>query len=220
MAKVLSTTEEVLEEWKSLSSAEDRGFVKDGIINEELYWNARKRILFLNKEPYWVKDPTEHWDLREWIREDDWRSRSTRGTWPCLERAAFGIMEAKDGRAPSFPSTRTDCLNYFQMTAVANIKKTNGEKASNDADLVEHLKDRIHLLKIQIELVNPEIIICGNTFCVIRKLLPESSVTKLSEMVYDVDGRCYVDFWHPANRYPNKMNYYTLMSVLQLAHLL
>ena len=39
----------------------------------------------------------------------------------------------------------------------------------------------------------------------------------VSELVYSIDGMLVLDFWHPANQYPNVMNYYTALALLHQA---
>ena len=37
---------------------------------------------------------------------------------------------------------------------------------------------------------------------------------QISELVYDIDGMLVLDFWHPANRFPDVMSYYTTVVLL------
>ena len=72
------------------------------------------------------------------------------------------------------------------------------------------------MLLDQIDGINPDIIICGNTFGILRSCL--SDVKKVSIHAYkDSEKRLFVDFWHPSNRSPRIMNCYTLRELVESA---
>ena len=60
---------------------------------------------------------------------------------------------------------KTDIDNALSKIAVINIKKSEGvSKSDLYGDIVNYLIEDKELLKKQIELVNPDILVCGRTF--------------------------------------------------------
>ena len=55
----------------------------------------------------------------------------------------------------------------------------------------------------------------GNTWRLVKNLWP--CVKQISERVISIDGMLVLDFWHPANRYPDVMGYYTASALLHRA---
>ena len=86
--------------------------------------------------------------------------------------------------------------------------------------------DREEIRK-EFDLIDADIIVCGSTFGVLlEKVFEHPALTekKTSDNWYyfeDFDGsgkrRLYIDGYHPANRWPDLMNYYTVASIYQQA---
>ena len=43
------------------------------------------------------------------------------------------------------------------------------------------------------------------------------TLRRFSERVLKIDDMLVLNFWHPANRFPGEMNYYTALALLQQA---
>ena len=72
------------------------------------------------------------------------------------------------------------------------------------------------LLKQQIVCLNPHVVVCCNTWHLVREdVWPHAK--RVSELVHRMNGMLVLDFWHPANQYPNVMNYYTVLALLHQA---
>ena len=104
----------------------------------------------------------------------------------------------------------------IQNIAVVNIKKSNGEKKSNNEDLQQFINLDKERIKKEIELINPDIIICGKTFYFLEQILDDIKKYDNS-LIAKWKNILIIDYYHPAARYPNKVNYYSLLSIGKIA---
>ncbi len=84
--------------------------------------------------------------------------------------------ECTESHIPKFPTTNEEyeiCKNSLLNSAIVNIKKSNGHSSSDFEDLGNYLKEDIFLLKEQIENIDPDIILCGNTFEFLKMIFPD-----------------------------------------------
>lgn len=112
----------------------------------------------------------------------------------------------------------------INQIAVVNIKKSNGEKKSDMKELLIYAEHDKKELKDQIEMINPDIIVCGYTIEPLD-LLYDYKIRKYNTTNYygayvtkEIGGkRIVLDFYHPANKYPIYMNFFTIAHVYQEA---
>ena len=101
-------------------------------------------------------------------------------------------------------------------SAVVNVKKSGGRSSSSDDDLRRYVVEDGDLLKKQVACLNPHVVVCCNIWHLVREdVWPHAK--RVSELVHSMDGMLVLDFWHPANQYPNVMNYYTALALLHQA---
>jgi hypothetical protein len=206
--------ENLLSEWRDLEHHVGKGFILDGIIDPIRWSAASRRVLLLLKEAYDEPGVTEGYDLRTVIR-DRWKGPKYNIWW----KAAYWCFgaHANDG----FPEMPADDAAYsgaseaLLSSAIANVKKSNGRSESSDEEIAQYARRDGDYLKRQVELIDPGIVICGNTWAAVRHLWP--AARKVIDLVWENDGTLIVDFWHPANQFPNKLNYYSLGFLLHRA---
>ena len=181
----------------------DSVLITDGIIDTELWKNSKIKILFLLKEAYGKK---RH--LPDYINQSKAKGR----TFIPLAQWAYAIQEITKKKKLSIFSKNKSIINPpLLSSAVINIKKVNGKKSSDNKDLVKYVNENWEEIKKQINTINPDIIVCGNTWSLIHSKLQDSTV--ISDRVYKTDNYIFIDFWHPANRTSNIMNYYALSAI-------
>lgn len=188
--------------------------MRDGIIDPARWHRAPRRILFLLKEAY-RSDGGGDFDLCELVR-DAWKGPKYR-LWHNLARWACGIQRSTAGSLPPFPEAADDLTEALLGSAVVNIKKSDGRSRSADEDLAQYAHDDGELLVRQIQMIDPEIVICGNTWRHYRSLCEHR---KLGDMVYQTNGTPFVDFWHPAQQVHKKLSYYALLGAVQASPVL
>jgi len=188
-----------------------KAFIRDGIIDPTLWAKAEPKVLFVLKESYGGPK-----DLREEIRHPGCAK------WPIWWKAAYWcyachyVFSGKE--LPPFPADDhafKEASDLFLSSAVINVKKSNGQNPSNDDDLARYVREDADLIRRQIDLIKPDIVISGNVWWA-EELWPNAR--PLYDLVWRMDDRLLVNFWHPSWYQPdNKLFYYTLGSLLTTA---
>ncbi|MCB0824022.1 MAG: hypothetical protein KDC09_15095 [Bacteroidales bacterium] len=187
-------------------------FVKDGIINEDLYEQTNPKVLFITKEP---NNPNQHpGDFREW-----WKEEVKHGFSKRIAELSFGIINdfvqydtVRKSRGP-YSMKQT-----IQHIAFMNIKKTGGTGSSKYERILEHLKTNYQFIHHQIDIIDPEIIVLGLSWKEIRnELFPE---IKWLNSGYDIligrhKNSKVIDFYHPSSRNAPAAMYSLLQNVIQ-----
>ena len=216
MTRNLDAHKDVLRKWQARPPHNTETFVSDGPIDPNRWLEIERRVLFLAKEAHWEGRRDKTWDLPKLIREE-WKGPRKK-LWWTLGYRAYGIQRLTSGPIPSNPKCRQfreEVTESVLASAVVNIKKSRGRPSSSDDDLRRAVAADGELLKQQVACLSPHIVVCCKTWHLVKNLWPNA--TQISEQVYDVDGMLVLDFWHPANRYPDVMNYYTVTVLLHRA---
>lgn len=201
----------LFDDWKNRESHKGRLFITDGVINEELWANSKGKVLFLLKEAYDSKRVEGSWDLPALIRHKEVSGR----TFKPMAQWVYGVHGFMENQEIiPFQEDGADVKLALLSSSVINLKKSSGTKKSSSKNLAMYVEEDWDLISEQIERIEPKIVICGNTWSLIRTKI---SHQKISDRAYFSEGVLYIDYWHPANRASNKMNYYALCALVQLA---
>ena len=103
--------------------------------------------------------------------------------------------------------------------AVVNVKKSNGGSESEYEDLKKYaLEDRLEI-KRELEIIQPDIIVCGNNLSLLKLVLGEElqNDDTWDNMLALWKDTLVLDYYHPAVHYPNRVNYYALMAICDVA---
>ncbi len=111
--------------------------------------------------------------------------------------------------------------NYqgLDRIAVVNVKKSNGGSESEYEDLKKYaLEDRLEI-KRELEIIQPDIIVCGNNLSLLKLVLGEElqNDDTWDNMLALWKDTLVLDYYHPAVHYPNRVNYYALMAICDVA---
>ncbi|MFM2199905.1 MAG: hypothetical protein RLZZ505_3337 [Verrucomicrobiota bacterium] len=210
----------LLAEWAQRSPHAEQAFYPDGVIEPEKWANAPIKILFLNKEAHDSNNPdTEGFDLTRLIREK-MEFKSYRSTYRNTAVWAYAIHKAVMTGSAGLPrwdkildSVNDEVENSFHSCAIVNIKKSGGVSISIDSDLEKYVELDKDLLRRQIDLINPDLIIAGSVWSLVKDLWPDCE--ELFDAVHQHRDTVIIDFWHPANRADEQMKYYALDSFLR-----
>ncbi|MEP0862296.1 MAG: hypothetical protein HRF52_12750 [Ignavibacterium sp.] len=199
----------LFEEWEQKFPNYKGKFVKDGILDEQLYQDAKTKILYITKDP---NDPDQtSWDLADLLNQ------SLEGNFAIrLAEWSYGILN-------DFPplSSLTDYNALHQAlrsTAVINLKKIGGESQAKTDDIFSHTTQNKSYLQRQIKLISPEIIIGGVGDTKIWTLLFDD--IDLIRSDYDIlvgkwDNIMIVDYYHPSYQVPRAMSYSLLQNIFR-----
>jgi len=188
-----------------------RSFIKDGIIDEKKWIASPLRILFILKEAY-DKDG-DGYDLRHTIREE-WRGPKHK-MWRLAGSLASALTQISCGFNPYFEDDNTAevaAKEALLSSAIVNLKKSNGKSSSRLDDVKHFAEIDADEISKQITIINPKVIICGNTWSIVEEFIIKDA-TRIHEMVWKTESKIIFDIWHPANRYPNQLNYWALVGV-------
>ena len=203
--------EKLFDSWKNKDLHKNRLFITDGIVDENYWKLSESKTLFLLKEAYDSVKVEGSWDLSELIRRKTVSGRTLKP----MAQWSYGISNLVEKKEIiSFQKEGTEVKLALMSSAVVNLKKSSGKSKSSSKNLSTYIDEDWGLISKQIEMIRPKIIICGNTWSLIHKKI---SYEKVSDRAYLSEGILYIDYWHPANRASNKMNYYALCALVELA---
>ena len=203
----------ILEDWQERPQYKNKEFVSDGPIDWERWNKTEWRVLFLAKEVN--AGEGKNWSLPETIR-CEWGGPRFKIWWTAAYWA-YGIQNLSQDLLPPNPKYKElwdEVEEAFLSTAIVNIKKREGGPSSDDDDLSKYVDEDgdKNLLRKQVSCLNPNFVVCCNTWHLVKDVWPNAE--KVSEQVYKIDDMLVLDFWHPSNRYPDVMNYYTALALL------
>ena len=194
----------LFEKWRMKYANEE--FAEDGIVNEHLWKTAKTKILFLLKE---TNDYSK--DFRVLVNNKPW---SVIGYW------AYGLQNITSSTIAPFSEARKDS-NWkcsCRSSALMNIKKSPGVSAA-DMDVIQKAAESDHeFILEEIDIIQPDIIVCCGTLNVCRLFLPFDSFKSKGpdERCYYYQDAIWIDYCHPSARfYRHDMMYYTLMVLYQ-----
>ncbi len=208
----------ILEDWQERPLYKSKEFISDGPIDWERWKNIEYRVLFLAKEVN--ARVGENWSLPDSIR-CNWGGPKYKIWWTAAYWA-YGIQNLSQDSIPPNPKFKElwdDVREAFLSTAIVNVKKREGGPSSDDEDLRKYIDDEEDkdLLRKQVNCLNPNFVVCCNTWNLIQDQNVWPNAKEISERVLKIDDMLVLNFWHPANFYPSVMNYYTVLALLQRA---
>ena len=198
-------------------------FIADGIVNPDEWEKSKKKILFVLKEAY-----GKNWNgntLSSWIR----KSHPKIGPWKRIAKVVYGIQNTTHDSITRYKENLSAYEHNIalEQIAVLNIKKSNGDSISNDNELKLYADYDREEIKKEIELIDPDIVICGNTFGILYETVykNKSLGNAASDNWYyyldiarDGHKRLFIDYYHPSFfTCPTLLYYYGLLAIYQQA---
>ncbi|MEZ8372003.1 hypothetical protein AB6C94_21660 [Vibrio splendidus] len=204
------------DKWKKRDIHKGAFFIADGILDKGAWGKSKVKVLFLMKEAYESdEDSTKEWNLNDYLRETPLSSLS-KTMWWSIAQWLKGInhLHEHGNLLPFDQGFKNDpSLNeVFRSCAIINLKKSGGISRSSDENIKKYVESDWDLIWMQIEEINPDLIICGSTYPLIASKLetPKHS----HEWFYEANGYKFLDYWHPAAQWPYKIKYYSILSAL------
>lgn len=195
--------------WAPLYGAEAYQFHRDGIIDEGLYDQAIRKVLFIAKE---ANNPNGGgFDFRSWWQDDlKWRFSHR------LEQWAEGVLYD----FPPFDDLRGNGTVALRSTAFMNLKKTGGRSSAKFPAVLDTVSRYRQQLLDQIQIIEPEIIVgCVSWWPIWEALfgkdIKKARTTIEDQYVFKWGSAKVIDFYHPSNRYPSSMQYALLSRIVQ-----
>lgn len=181
--------------WRASSSDFQDHFVEDGIIDMAKWGHAGKRVLFILRETNGYRSSmaalihkacTTHPYSKLWDRP----------TFHNVGRWAHGLLHATEADFPSFEAAHKNRKTSLLACAFINLKKTTGGARATAA--VEHAAARDAIfLREQIELIDPQVVVCGGTYKAIKQHL-YPGIRRVAPRVHEAGGRLFINANHPS----------------------
>lgn len=186
--------ENLFDEWKR--NDEKNVFVKDGIINNNLFLNSDLKILsVLSKAP----DYSESQDFCRNIEEEFFyefdateeqkinRYHPVRGMFFNLTRWIYAVNKIHQNRIPLFSDVC--CQNvkdykysqYLRNSAVLFINKFKSKGRTSERKLTKVAIRDQKLIDRQIKQIKPSLILCGGTFNIYKKIYDRDFFEQIDE---------------------------------------
>jgi hypothetical protein len=128
----------------------------DGILDEEEYAKQEIKLLWILKESYGEAIEFEN---RENLLKDE--KYLTYPTWDSIIKVTYAIINNLQNLDTHLSTNEKQSV--LKKIAFINIKKNSGESKSIEKEIENHFNLNSILLVDQINFINPDIIICGNT---------------------------------------------------------
>ena len=210
----LNENAKLFAEWENDEFHDKNSFVTDGIMDFEIWKNRSPKILLLVKEAY--TNGTGRMDLA-----DEVAGSAPYRNWWNAARWIYAINELFKNRQQIPPyyelKPNWDEGNELLMSiAIVNIKKSKGVSLSNYQDLDAYVIHDQSRLRKQIDLINPDIILCGKMFNYYKFIYSNDKFEKIEETTkcFMHNDRLVIDFWHFANRGIKQDTYKELCGIL------
>lgn len=211
--------EKLFAEWKQLSHHKNEVFVEDGVVCPEKWFSNKIRPLFLLKEAY---GGDENWNLTDYLTKDDKIVK----LWNTVSLWTKGLLKTTEKYIEKYYPEDVELKKfnneYLKSIAVVNVKKSKGESSSK-RDIIQNYAERDKdLLKKQLKICDPTIIICGFTIQPLNTIMGYNVKEKENNNLYyhiklNEHDVLVLDYWHPSNQFPKMMNYYCLANIYQQA---
>jgi hypothetical protein len=182
----------------------------DGIINEQFYKKTFPKILWILKEPYDLGDNDKEWNYRNDVNISSEIYLKYK-TWRNIAKVSSGIINNLTYEEVKFDVDKLK--ESIQKIALINTSKipagtTSDHRWGHFEKIYNITKE---LLKKQIEFINADIIIGGNILYLYKDDfgLNENNfeVTEWGRCCYNVNGKLFIDAYHPGCRYSEE-NYF------------
>lgn len=180
-----------------------------GVVDEDAYLSSSSKIVFVLKEPH-EESHTHPWTIPNSLKRnvDHGNSGFEKGfayTWNQAGVWAFAIHNGfKSYKELNKPGSIPEGINTIGMT---NLKKTGGGATARYSEIKEHALRHQSLWKKELEIMNPDLIICGGTYGLVIKglQLQNEPLIKIGRKQYCFarwfrEGHCSIvlRFLHPA----------------------
>lgn len=202
----INTQRDLFERWKATEKHKGHHFIEDGIIDPDRWESAQIKILFLLKEAYGSIP-----DLTEFIRD---HSNLKKGTWKRCACWAHIVLSKEPMKFEEIVEDEQAKRNALLSCAVVNIKKSGGNSESDMKDIFGYAETDAALLREQIKILRPDLIISGGVFACWEEIWPAQPINKQERRIWTVGQTVAFNFCHPASVYPDDFMYFSMMKLM------
>lgn len=188
--------------------------VTDGIVNEKEYLGSKYKILYIMKE-------VNSYQKDGWSLTDFLSNGAIRQTWDNVASWTEGILNLEKDLDWEYLSGDNELRRhkYLKKIASINLKKTPGSHTSIAKEISMAAKNNKEIIKKQVDIYQPDIIVCCGTSGLFAKDCLESGLTwqmtsrGIEYMI--LDNTIIVSFSHPEARVADHYLYYALIDAIR-----
>lgn len=190
----MNEMEALFAEWKKLVLDEADHFVEDGIIDPEMWNQASKKILFILKETNDFKGSISK------LIHDASTIRPQSGLWGSptfhnIGRWAYGLLNYPQS-VSAYKIANNNRKKAVLSCSFINLKKTTGGRTATKT-VDESAKKYSSYLRRQIEIIDPDIIVFGGTYQIVKDNVIQELV-RVSPRIHHFGNIVCVNANHPA----------------------
>lgn len=153
-------------------STRSRRIFRDGPVDDGSYWQQPRRIVYLLKEVN-VSDGEGGWDLATFLLEAE------RGyTWNMIAYWTYGLLNGLPSWVDVPDADQEFRRRWLRRVAVINLNKSGGGASTHGSRLQEIAERDADLLKEQLALLDPSVIVCGGTGDLAAQFLFDNSTAQ------------------------------------------
>lgn len=183
--------------------------IEDGIVSEEEYLTSKYKIVYIMKEV----NGGSGWNLKDFLYKGG-RSQ----TWDNVARWTEGLLNIDQEYNWSYLEENNEKRRkyYLKKIGVINLKKTPGHHTSEYKKISKAASENRNLIKKQVDMYDPDIIICCGTaddFVTnyLESKLVNWKMTKRGIQYIKCNNKIIVSFAHPEARIRDAYLYYALI---------
>ena len=203
-------------------------FIRDGIVNPDKWAIQEPKICFVMPEAGGYDDvekyPNGHDLAAQW---------NEKGVFTKLMfKFAVWVQAVYDSFFDPVPYVKKSIVDQqndlIRAVAIGNVKKSDGQKVPQLESVSKFAHEDATELRKEIELINPDVLLCCGTFRYLvgtpseeekskRKrnfVFYKEELAKGAKSAYKWKDKLIMDFWHPAQFYypmtMNNVHYYTI----------
>ena len=192
----------------------------DGAIDNEEYLKSKYRIAWFLKESYADENEENSQYYRSLFTAnnlyEDFFKNVARPTWHPIIYISYSILNGfKTWQELDYIRENNDMCNVIKNIAIINANKHYSLTGTwtDDNNLYDGFKKFEKILRKQIHLLEPNILIFGNTFYLFKDFFEINDTHKINDLsedgllhTYLKDGKIFLDAYHPASRKRNYIN--------------
>jgi hypothetical protein len=195
---------------RSEVSEEEREPIYDGPVNAMRYLKSPIKIVWLLKEAYDdIDGKGGGWNYsvlldKENLYEDFFRPHASRATWHPIVYVSYGILNNFRlwNDMDYIRDNPHELTSVIRDIAIVNVQKLPARNVTytDSRDITKAFENHKHLLKRQLEILNPDIIIGASTLHLFKDIfdINDGANHKESITYYFKDKKLFIDAYHPA----------------------
>ena len=205
----INDLEKLFESWKKAHACEKNyeciddipkdSFTYDGVINEKIWDRQKTKVLYILRESNGQNTEEGYFWFKEMIEKG---------------QITKNIFKRINSMQNILNKTEND--NRLNEVAYINVNKRGGGSSVNWKRMIKYTKEYKEFIRREIEIINPEIIVCCGTYWLILNYIYDKKqkyAKPENEYYYELGNVKVYNMWHPSARISDE-NYISRMKYI------